>query len=96
MKLSSSTCILSPICIEKVLKIHKKVAKIPEKSDIPFLLTYLPPLSYLVPILLDPPSPKKIGHHLCTFPYVKSIATFALTFLGYIILVLASVGNFKS
>ena len=35
--------------------------------------------------------PKIIGHHLCTFPYVKSIATFALTFFGYIILVLASV-----
>ena len=49
-------------------KIHKKVAKIPEKSDVPFLLTYLPPLSYFVHILLDPQSPLKIGHHLCTFP----------------------------
>ena len=24
------------------------------------------------PILLDPPSPPKIGHHLCMFPKVKS------------------------
>ena len=52
----------------KSFKIHKKVAKIQEKSDILFLITYLPPLSYFVPTLLDPPSPPKIGHHLCTFP----------------------------
>ena len=39
------------------------------------------------------PSPPKIGHHLCTFPYVKSVAAFALTFFGYIISVLASVGR---
>ena len=25
------------------------------------------------PILLDPPSPPKIGHHLCMFPYRKSL-----------------------
>ena len=52
-------------------KKRKKVAKIPEKSDVLFLLPYLPPLSDFVPIWLDPPSPPKIGHHLCTFPYDK-------------------------
>ena len=41
----------------------------PEKSDVLFLLSYLPPLSDFVLTLLDPPSPPKIGHHLCTFPY---------------------------
>ena len=37
----------------------KKGAKIPEKSDVLFLLSYLPPLSYFVPTLVDPPSPLK-------------------------------------
>ena len=32
---------------------------------------YLPPLSYFVRFCLTPPTPPKIGHHLCTFPYVK-------------------------
>ena len=36
--------------------------------DVQFLLTYLPPLVPFCPILLDPPTPPKIGHHLCTFP----------------------------
>ena len=40
----------------------------PEKSDVLFLLSYLPPLSDFLPTLLDPPFPPKIGHHLCTFP----------------------------
>ena len=26
------------------------------------------PLVLFCPILLDPPTPPKIGHHLCTFP----------------------------
>ena len=33
---------------------------------------YKLPTPYVLfcPILLDPPSPPKIGHHLCTFPYL--------------------------
>ena len=34
------------------------------------IFTLLPtPLVRLCPICLTPPSPPKIGHHLCTFPY---------------------------
>ena len=36
--------------------------------DVRFLLSYLPPLSYFVRFCLTPPTPPKIGHHLCMFP----------------------------
>ena len=49
---------------------QKKGAKILEKSDVLFRLSYLPPLSDFVPFCLTPPPPPKIGHHLCMFPNI--------------------------
>ena len=56
--------------------LRKKGAKIPEKSEVLFFLSYLPPLSDFVLLCLKPPSPSIIGHHLCTFPYLKTTITY--------------------
>ena len=42
--------------------------KNPRVWDVRFLLNYPPPLSDFVLFCLTPPSPPKIGHHLCTLP----------------------------
>ena len=52
----------------KSINQQKKGAKILEKSDVLLWLSYLPPLSDFVPFCLTPPSPPKIGHHLCMSP----------------------------
>ena len=52
--------------------INKKVAKLSEISDVLFLPKYPLPLSHFVQFCLTPPTPPKIGHHLCTFPNLKN------------------------
>ena len=66
----------STLCVNSFLKNYfcKKVCSFCEKRtskiwDVLFLLSYLPPLSDFVLFCLTPPSPPKIGHHLCTFPW---------------------------
>ena len=44
---------------EKKLKSYEKGAKIPEKSDVLFFLSYLPPFSDFVLLCLTPPPPLK-------------------------------------
>ena len=68
----------STLCVNSFLKNYfcKKVCSFCEKRtskiwDVLFLLSYLPPLSDFVLFCLTPPTPPKIGHHLCTFPYSK-------------------------
>ena len=63
---------------KKSINQQKKGPKILEKSDVLFWLSYLPPLSDFVPFCLTPPSPPKIGHHLCMFPKLsKCTKTFS-------------------
>ena len=50
---------------KKGKNLRKKGAKIPEKSDVLYFLSYLPPFSNFVLLSLTPLPP---GHHLCTFP----------------------------
>ena len=50
---------------KKFKNLRKKGAKIPEKSDVLYFLSYLPPFSNFVLLSLTPLPP---GHHLCTFP----------------------------
>ena len=40
------------------------------------------PLVPFCPILLDPPSPLKIGHHLCTFPYLVQLFCFDIVVIN--------------
>ena len=65
----------STLCVNSFLKNYfcKKVCSFCEKRtskiwDVLFLLSYLPPLSDFVLFCLTPPTPPKIGHHLCMFP----------------------------
>ena len=52
-------------------KIHKSTEQFLKKIGRPIFALLPTPLVRFCPNLLDPPSPPKIGHHLCTFPYKK-------------------------
>ena len=73
----------STLCVNSFLKNYfcKKVCSFCEKRtskiwDVLFLLSYLPPLSDFVLFCLTPPTPPKIGHHLCTFPKWNHLKSF--------------------
>ena len=49
------------------------------------IFSKLPPtLVPLCPIFLDPPTPPKIGHHLCMFPYIINKIESFLYFLKFL------------
>ena len=53
-----------------------------ENMGCPIFAKLPTPLVRFCPIVLDPPSPPKIGHHLCTFPKTNS----GIDFAGYYVI----------
>ena len=49
-------------------KIHKSTEQFLKKIGRPIFALLPTPLVRFCPNLLDPPSPSKIGHHLCMLP----------------------------
>ena len=74
MKLSFTTWFF-PFFNRKSLKIQKKTGKNCKIIGCPIFQNLPTPHVLFCPILLDPPSPLKIGHHLCTFPKENSALT---------------------
>ena len=80
----------STLCVNSFLKNYfcKKVCSFCEKRtskiwDVLFLLSYLPPLSDFVLFCLTPPTPPKIGHHLCMFPNVSNLSISCANMIAY-------------
>ena len=81
-------------CETEILKNQVKIHKGTCINDVRRFLTPSPPLTsnfYLLMsdffgVILDPPSsPPKIGHHLCTFPYVVFICQPCLSSLIFFV-----------